>query len=281
MILKWLKRGAIVAVGVVLVGGLVFGRNVLSYARSSARSARSAIRQSIPTEFELRRARDLLEEIIPEMHANIRIMAEEEVEIAALNADIPKAQERLAWERNKIENLSGRLAVRQVSYRVGGRSFTHKEIKEELARRFDRFKEAEMVLKSKERLLSAREKSLRGAMQILDRTRSQKMLLEEQVAALEAQHRLVQAASVGSRVHVDNTKLAQAEKLISQIRKRLDVAERVLAHEARFTEPIPMETITTEELLAQVNEHFTPEPDKVALATPKAPRAVPSPERQN
>ena len=93
-------------------------------------------------------------------------------------------------------------------------------------------------------------------MQMLGRTKSQKALLADKIAALEAQHRLVQAASVGSKVQMDNTKLAQAEKLIGQIKKRLDVAERVLAHETRFTESIPMETISEAELLAQVREHL-------------------------
>ena len=282
MVWKWLKRGAIVTAGVLLVGGLVFGTDVISYVRSSARSARTAIKQSVPTEFELQRARDLIEDIIPEMHANIRLMAEEEVEIAALNSDIPKSRQRLAWERDKVDTLGRLLSVQQVSYAVGGRQFTHQEIKEELARRFERLKEAEVVLASKQRLLKARQNSLEGARQVLDRTRSQKALLEDQVAALEAQHRLVRAASVGSRLQVDNTKLAQADKLIRDIRKRLDVAERVLAHEARFTEQIPMETVSTEELLSQVKEHLAGGADKVALAGAADVSETPGrPERRN
>ena len=57
---------------------------------------------------------------------------------------------------------------------------------------------------------------------------------------------------------MDNSKLAQTEKLISDIKKRLDVAERVLAHESRFTPHIPVESVNEIDLLVQIDEHFTP-----------------------
>ena len=159
------------------------------------------------------------------------------------------------------------LSVHHASYEIGGQQFDRYDIKEELARRFDRFKEAEVLLAGKKRLLKERQKSLKAAKQVLERTRSQKALLEDQIAALEAQHRLIRAASVGSQIQIDNTKLAQAEKLIGEIKKRLDVAERVLAHEARFTETIPMETISDEDLVAQVKEHFGSDFEKTATAS--------------
>ena len=82
MIMKWLKRSVIVVAGVSIVGGMLFGKDVVSYVRSSAKSVQTVVKDSVPIEFELRRARDLLEEIIPEMHANIRLIAEDEVEVA-------------------------------------------------------------------------------------------------------------------------------------------------------------------------------------------------------
>ena len=82
MITKWVKRGLIGATGFVLVGGLLFGKDLASYVRSSARGVRTVVKDSVPIEFELRRARDLLEDIIPEMRANIQLIAEEEVEVA-------------------------------------------------------------------------------------------------------------------------------------------------------------------------------------------------------
>ncbi len=256
MITKWLKTGVIATVGLGLAGGLLFGKDVVSYVRSSAKSVRTVVKDSVPIEFELKRASDLLEDIIPEMHANIRLIAQEEVEVAALKAEITKSQEGLDEERDKIKTLRGSLETPQAQYCFGGRQYSRGDVKADLAARFERIKESELVLASKQRLLTSRESSLNAATQLLEKTRSQKRILENKIETLASQYRLVKAAAVGSKFQVDNSKLAQTEKLIAQIQKRLDVAERVLAHESRFVENIPVDTVPEADLVAQVDEYF-------------------------
>jgi hypothetical protein len=278
MITKWLKMGVLGTVGLGLVGGLIFGKDVVSYVRSSAKSVRTVVKDSVPIEFELRRARDLLEEIIPEMHANIRLIAQEEVEVAALKGEIAKSAEHLDEERNKVKALRGSLETHQAYYAFGGRRYSHGEVKADLAARFERLKESELVMASRERLLVSREKSLNAAMQLLEKTRTEKRILENKIEALASQYRLVKAASVGSQIQVDNGKLAQTEKLIAQIKKRLDVAERVLAHESQFVESIPVDTVLEADLVAQVDEYFQEkeaplEDDMATVATAECPES--------
>jgi hypothetical protein len=256
MITKWIKMGVIGTVSLALLGGLIFGKDVVSYVRSSARGIRQVAKGSVPIEFELRRARDLLEDIIPEMHANIKLIAQEEVEVAALKGEIAKGRENLDEERGKIKTLRASLEAPQVRYTFADRRYSRDDVKADLAARFERLKESELILTSKERLLDSREQSLTAAMRLLEKTRDQKRLLENKIETLAAQHRLVKAAAVGSPIQVDDSKLAQTEKLIAQIQKRLDVAERVLAHESRFVQAIPVETVVEEDLVAQVDEYF-------------------------
>jgi hypothetical protein len=231
-----------------------------SYVRSSARTVQTAVKDAVPIEFELRRARDLAEQIIPEMQANIRLIAQEEVEIAALKSDIGQSQQNLTDEKKRIEKVSTMLGTQQVSYLVSDQQYTRQDLKEYLAQRFDQFKEVEVILAGKQRLLSTRERALQAAMHMLDQSRSQKTLLEQKIETLESQYRLVQASSVGSHIQVDNSKLAQTEKLIGDIKKHLDVAERVLAHEARFVQPIPIDTISEKDLLTEISDHFAANP---------------------
>jgi hypothetical protein len=127
------------------------------------------------------------------------------------------------------------------------------------------------VLSGKQRLLENRQKSLAAAAQTLERTRSQKALLESQIAALESQNQLVKSQSIGSGVQIDNSKLAQSEKLISDIKKQLDVAERVLAHEAKFSQPVQVDTVNEKELMSQVNEYLGND-DEAAVAKSEAPQ---------
>jgi hypothetical protein len=256
MIMKWVKLGLIGVAGFGLLGGLLFGKDAVSYVKSSARGVRTAVKETVPVEFELRRARDLLEDIIPEMQANIRLIAEEEVEVAALKGEIAKNKEGLGDEQSKIKTLRASLEQPRAQYCFAGRNYTHDEVKADLATRFDRYKESEVVLASKVKVLQAREKSLDAARQMLAKTTGEKRVLENRIEALASQYRLVKAASVGSKIQVDNSKLAQTERLIAQIQKRLDVAERVLAHESQFVESIPVDTVVEEDLVAQVDDYF-------------------------
>jgi hypothetical protein len=240
MICKMIKYGVLGTGAALLLGGLVFGTDLGSYLRSSSRSISSAVKDNVPMEFQLRRARDLLDDIIPEMHASIRAIAEQEVEIASLRTEIVDSEKAVAD-----------------AFRVGYVSYTRDELKDDLARRFDRTKEAELVLAGKKRLLSNREKSLAAATQLFERTRSQRAMLENQIAALESQHKMVQMASVGSGVQIDHSKLAQTEQLIAQIKKQLDVAERVLAHKAKFVDPaVPVSGVNEKELLSEVDSYL-------------------------
>jgi len=264
MIMKWVKLGLIGVTGFGLLGGLLFGRDAVSYVKSSAKSVRTAVKDTVPVEFELRRARDLLEEIIPEMHANIRLIAQEEVEVAALKGEIGKNREVLGDEQTKITTLRTALERPQAQYCFAGRDYSRYEVKADLAARFERFRENELVLASKVKVLESRGKSLDAARQMLEKTRGQKRILENRIEALASQYRLVKAASVGSQIQVDNSKLAQTEKLIVEIQKRLDVAERVLAHESKFVESIPVDTVVEEDLVAQVDDYFKARSDKAS-----------------
>ncbi len=259
MILRWVKWGVMGVVGLGVVGGMLFGKDAISYVKSSARGVRTAVKDSVPIEFELRRARDMLEEIIPEMHANIRLIAQEEVEVAALKGEIAKNQEALKDEEHKIKTLRVALEQPRVQYSFAGRNYDRTEVKEDLAARFERFRESEVVLASRVKLLDTREKSLTAAMQMLEKTKSQKRILEDRIEALASQYRTLQAAATGTQFQVDTSKLAQTQKLITDIQKRLDVAERVLAHESKFVQSIPVneiDTVAETDLVAQVDDYF-------------------------
>ena len=275
MILRWVKWGVMGTVGLGLLGGMLFGKDILSYAKSSAKHVRTTVKDSVPIDFELRRARDLLEEIIPEMQANIRVIAQEEVEVAALKGEITKGKDGLNDEQSKIKTLRVALDQPRAQYAFAGRNYSHDEVKHDLAARFERFRESEVVLASKTKVLESRERSLDAARAQLAKTASQKRILESKIEALTGQYRLVKAASTGAKFQMDSSKLAQTEKLIAQIQKRLDVAERVLAAESKFVESIPVDTVVEADLMAQVDQYFdsrnqTPKSDKDASAVTMA-----------
>ena len=256
MCLKMMKLGVLTVAGAVLLGGVIFGREVFSYATSSAKAIRASAKDAVPIDFQLRRARDLVDDIVPEMHANVRLIAQQEVEIAALKEDIARSKKQLTEERQRVAKLRDAMGTEQTVFTFNTITYTRDQLKEDLARRFDQLKEAEVVLSGKQRLMENRQRSLAAAAQTLERTRSQKGLLESQIAALESQNQLLKSQSIGSGVQIDNSKLAQTEKLIAEVKKQLDVAERVLAHESRFIQPIQVDVIEEKDLVGQVDDYL-------------------------
>ncbi len=89
-----------------------------------------------------------------------------------------------------------------------------------------------------------------------EQMRLRKAALEGQIEALNCQYRLEQTAAGSGPVNVDSGKLEQAEKLVADIRKELNVTEHMLAHEAKFTQPMAIDTIDEQDLLNRVDQQL-------------------------
>lgn len=275
MFFKLIKMGTLVAGGALLAGGVIFGNELSSYIHRTRQELRLSVKDHIPVEFEIRRARDLLHGIGPEIHNSVRAIAEQEVETEMLKRDIDDSKLALAEESTRVVKLRDAVASGQTSFTFSGMNFSRGQLTQELSRRFNNLKAAQTALNSKEVLLENRQKSLMAAQEALESAKSQQAMLESQIEGLEAQYKLVQATSQSSDSpsSIDHSKLSQAKTAITEIRKHLAVAERVLAHEAKFTPSLPPEAVDEKDLVNQVDAHFnggrsavsadntTPQPD--------------------
>lgn len=256
MILKSLKYGLIGTVGAVLLGAMVFGKELVSYVRCSARSVQTAVQNSVPLEFELERAKEMVEQIIPEMNAQVRLIAQEEVEIDQLKTDVRKTRERLERQKRQIVILRDKLDSKQIAMVVNGIERPRDHVAKQLQSKFRFHQEATDILASKKKLLETRLVSLEAARQGLERAKARKSQLEQQIEGLVAKHRQLKASAVGSRVEFDSSQLTRAEKLINQITKRLAVSERIMQHEADFDVYMVDEAIHEGVLLDEIDDYF-------------------------
>jgi len=254
---KWTKRAVLASFLVGAATIVFFGTDAFSYARSSARMLRRAAKESVPVEFEIKRARDMLEELIPETHANLKIVAEEEVEVAMLEKELVREHQNIEGERAKIQALRSGLETGAQNCKFSGQIYTRLQVVEELQRRFENFRTAEQVMAGKEKLLESRKAGLHAAVQKLEKTRLARVDLAAQIESLEAQFRLVQAQQDGNGFQIDDSKLAKTQRLLGDLKKRLEVAQRVLARESRFVEGIPVDPpISEETVIETVDKHF-------------------------
>src|SRR5947209_7169802 len=137
MFMKLFKLGVLSLASVTLAGALVFGHDLASYVSSSARSVRGAVTDSVPIEFQLRRARDLLDDVIPEMHANVRLVAQQEVEIDALRVDLDQSGKTLHEQTAQIQKLRDALSSSNTSFTFGQINYTRDQVKDDLANRLE------------------------------------------------------------------------------------------------------------------------------------------------
>ncbi len=253
---KWIKRIAITAAVLGVTGGIVVGTGLGSYVRSSGRMLKSAMKDAVPIEFEIQRAKDSLEGLVPAAQEALRDVAREEVEVASLEKEIVNERDLVAVEGAKVQKLRNTLNTQLTAYHIGGREYRRQDLVDELSRRFDSLKTAEMLLGGKEDLLRNRHRALDGAVQKLENTRRARLELASQIAGLEGQYRLLQTQASGTQFHIDDSKLSQTLNIIAELKKRLAVAQRVLAREAQFVEAIPVDAPNESNVVESVDAYF-------------------------
>ena len=252
MIKKVLISSAVLAA----LGGLVFGIDAFSYLSTSAKKVRQEVKASVPLEFEIERARAMVADLIPDIQKNMHVIAQEEVEIGDLREQIASTQRNLDDERKRLLTLRSDLDNSSGKFHYAGQKATGQEVRNEMNRRFERFKTAEATLKAKRQMLEARERSLGAARDKLDGMFGAKRDLEVQVQNVEARLKVLQAAQAASQFQFDDSRLSRCKKLVQELRKRLDVAERIVEQDGKLMENLSIDSEAPEDIADQVDRYF-------------------------
>jgi len=255
-----IRKTILVGLGAVLVLGLLFGGAAVSYVRTSAGYVRQAVHESVPIEFQIQRARGMIGDLIPEIRKNMHVIAKEEVEIERLEEQIADARARLGKEKEELLRLRADLGEGRSVYTYAGLTYTSAEVKEDLARRFERYKTNDATLASLEQIHSARLKSLEAARRKLEGMMAARRQLQVEVENLEARVQMLAAAQATSDFQFDESKLGKVKELIADLQTRLDVAERLLSAETDFHDEIPLDEPTPENVVDEVTEYFHLQP---------------------
>jgi hypothetical protein len=266
---RWIKRIVVTGAVLALTCGVCAVTGLGSYVKSSGSLLKATLRDSVPVEFEIQRARDSLDGLIRQPMRRFAMSRAKKSRSRASSGRFVKDRDSVAMETAKVQKLRSALDTQLASYHLGGRDYRRQDLVDELARRFDGLKTGELLLRGKENLLNSRRKALDAAITKLERTRTARLELANQVEALEAQHRLIQAQATGSCFQIDDSKLARTEKIIAELKKRLEVAQRTLAREAQFVESIPLDTPSESNVVESVDAYFSKKAD--------APAALPCP----
>lgn len=250
-----------------LLGAFVFGRDTVSYMRTGASSVRNAVKSEVPVEFEIERAREMVEHLVPDIRQCIETIAAQQVDAEHLQEQIASRQIELGTQKEAILALRSDLEDGRTSLVYSGRSYSQDEVKRDLAARFARYKTAEQTLETDQKILRAREKALDANREKLDGMLSSKKDLEVKLEQLEARLKAVQAAETVSSLEIDDSRLTRAKKLIRELNRQLDIKEKMLDAEGQFTGLIPVEKSQDDvpaDLTRQIDTYFGDEPSHKA-----------------
>ncbi len=258
----------------VIVALLFFGRDTLSYVRTSWGRMKDSVKNSVPVQFEIERARRMIKDLEPEVRKNVQAIAKEEVEVEKLQRQIVDAETRLAKEKEEMLKLTADAKSGKDSFAYGGRTYTAEQVRTDLSARFARFTTNEATLSSWKDTLAARQRSLEGSQKKLKGTLDARRQLLVEVENLQARLQMVAAAQTTSDRNFDDSQLSHVKELVGDLRTRLDVEEKMVGAEGYYAAEIPVSQPGTENILEQIDHHFAATPATNAAKPGEQPMAA-------
>jgi len=264
------KKAFFVVLGLGLTTLVLFGRDACSYVSTTYNRLTGAVQDSVPTEFQIDRAKQMVRDLEPEIRRAMHVIAKEEVALEQLNGQIDTMQAKTEKDKGEIMRLQADLGTNQNVYHYASRTYTVGEVKEDLARRFNRFKVSDDTLGSLKQMRDARTKNLDAAQQKLAAMVNARRKLDIDIENLEAKRKLVDVAQASSQCVFDNSQLARCTQLINDIRTRLDVQAKLANADVNVEVEIPLDEAAPADITDQVTQYFKAKADKAAGAVGQA-----------
>lgn len=252
MLKKAMLTGGVVA----LLSSVTLGVPLFSYARCGVDWLRSSANEAMPVEWELKRARQMIADLRPEIQNNAKRIAHEKVEVARLEKQLQDSDERLAKAQSDITRLTADLESENQYYTYAGRTYTSAQVKNDLANRFKRFKTRRATADKLEQMLTARQSSLRAANERMDAMLDAKRQLEVEVENLQARLGALRVAQTSSQLNLDDSQLSKTRELLDEIATRIDVEEEAVKVDVEYFGEIDLDEPTEEALLDEISSYF-------------------------
>jgi len=231
-------------VALLLGAGLVIAgkTSVMSYARTAVASVRHEAKNQIPTRFEIERARQEIAHLDGDVSNMIRPIAEYMAAINRVKKDVQTSQAKLEEQRAILLTMTRDLESKPTSVVYGGEEYSAERVRAKMQRDFESYRRMEANLKSQQKLLEAKETSLKATQDQLTKVLTKKREFELRLAQLEADEETLQIARIGSNIHLDDSRTTQIESALQDIEHRHEVlrAEAELVNGQFANDVIPV-----------------------------------------
>lgn len=226
MVCKMVKRVLIGgAIGAGLLG-LTFGTAAPSYVKTAFHKARHSVKGSVPTEFEIERARNEIATLDPAIDAGIETLARALGEVDQLRSEIASSREDLNSQGRSLQALNEQLKRGDIHLTSGG-AYSEKSVKSTLAQSMDRYKVLKATLAEKQETLGILQKNVASARTGLDALKTAKQDLTARVDGAQARLNQIKATRATHKYNFDDSAIGQAKRTVSELEKSLDQMARI------------------------------------------------------
>ena len=236
------KKLSLGALGLLLVGGFLFGGNLIPYVSTAVDKARHAAKQQVGIDFQISAAEKQLGEVGPEIKRMVHQIAKEKVEVKRLEAQLVSNRDSLRQSKNQMLTLRQHLESGDEFYTAANlKTYTTARVEEDLNHRLDLYETAQQTIASQEQVLAARQSAVEAALAKLDEAKSLQRELEVKIENLRARNRLNEVAKTASDINMDNSALAQASATIDDISAQIDADTEMLQMVPKYFGQIPVD----------------------------------------
>jgi len=261
-----MKKVGAVILGVVAAMWVVNCTRVGSYTCTAWKQLRDEASKQVSVEFEIKRLKNEVAQLEPDINRNRSIVAEEIVAVERLREDLDQGHAKLAKQKEEIRRIVSELKSGAEKIVYNGREFSADRVRERLDQDVDSASRCEKALKSKERVLDARERILEANKKKLQAMRDEKDKLTEQIALLEAEYKEVQVRQTQSRVQIDDSRLADIKKSLDGLRSRVRV-EKVELDLANNTDGGEEKAKSNTEVVRKAEQFLQGDKEETKVAT--------------
>lgn len=256
---KWTLISAVI----LGAGGLfLFGSHAGSYLHTVSNSVRNSVKEAIPVEFEIRRAERLIQAIDPEINECKREVARAEVDLEHLIDQVNRLKKTVIRQERKLKDGVELLqtTAKFSSYTLGKHTYSRRRVEIDLERTLDVFKNNKAILTSKQKLIERQTMAVTASRTKLESVRTRKATLENTIATLKVQKQHLDAlAASHKRYDLDDSALAKATKVLDDVKKRLDVTQKMIEADIFFIEGDSEDGKPTRDIVKEISTQFSGE----------------------
>jgi len=236
---KWIGRAVVMSLLAGGLGAIFLGRDVVSYATTLLGIARRGVKESVPLEFQLQRARDLGTGILRQLDTLVREFSENELSTEKLHTRIQEigASGALPGLRDRLLELKAAVQGGGQVVRCGAEQLPRGDAERRLASLFHEYKARRDLLTY---LKAAYDQKCKSGQAMRDRIlslRSEKEKLDADIERISAMVQMAKAADSGRGAVEAPENTAQIAEILNDVEERCQLIARTRENTEKLLPP--------------------------------------------